>query len=469
MALINENFLLSSTKAKELYKFVKEVPIYDFHCHLSAQEIFENKNFQTITDLWLKHDHYKWRIMRIYGIDEKFITGEGSDFEKFEAFMEMLPKTIMNPMYHWCYLELARYFNHFESIQNVNIRALYHQLNEKLKQPDMTPRNLLRKSNVRALCTTDDPCNNLYYHQKLEEDDTFDIIVRPTFRPEFYLSLTNETFKSAIQRLENATGLNIKSLSKYVFALKQRIDYFYENGAKSSDHSFSEVILTGVSEESASTSFSKLENGGKITLRESRELAGYLLEQLAKYYKKYNWVMQLHLGPLRNNNTAQYRMIGADSGFDSLGNLLDARELNQLLDDLNQKNRLPNTIIYAHNSNDHQMIQSAAGNFSSKELKVTLGAAWWYNDTKEGIIQHLIDYSNIGLLSEFTGMLTDSRSLLSYSRHEYFRRILCQLIGSFVERGEIEDDLELLEKILKDICFNNAARLFKIENIEEVY
>ncbi|MCR1833740.1 glucuronate isomerase [Oceanobacillus caeni] len=469
MTLINEDFLLTTEKAKELYQSVKDIPIYDFHCHLSPKEIYEDKNYETITDLWLGHDHYKWRLMRAYGIDESLITGDGDSFEKFKAFINMLPKTIMNPMYHWCYLELARYFNHFEGVQHSDAGELYQKLNEKLQQPDMSPRNLLRKSNVRVVCTTDDPCDDLHYHQQLAADDSFDIEVRPTFRPDFYISLNQETVHKAIQKLEDATGASIDSLADYIKALESRVDYFQEHGAKSADQSFTEVVLTGLSEEEAAAYFSDLKNGKTLDNSKTRKLAGYLLTRLAKSYKKYGWVMQLHLGPLRNNNTLQYERIGADAGFDSLGNLLNAQELNQLFDHLNQNDCLTNTIIYPHNANDHQMVQSTAGNFTSKDVKVQLGAAWWYNDTKDGMIQHLIDYANIGLLSEFAGMLTDSRSLLSYSRHEYFRRILCQLIGSLVENGEIEDDPALLEGILKDICFNNAARLFQIENIKEIY
>lgn len=469
MTLINENFLLTTAKAKELYQSIKDIPIYDFHCHLSPKEIYEDKNYATITNLWLGHDHYKWRLMRAYNIDESLITGDGDSFKKFEAFIKMLPRAIMNPMYHWCYLELARYFDHYEGVQHSNAKELYQKLNEKLQQPDMSPRNLLKKSNVQVVCTTDDPCDNLYYHQQLAADKSFDIEVRPTFRPDFYISLKQETIETAIQKLQEAVGSEISSLSDYVKALENRVDYFNENGAKSADQSFAEVVLTGLSEEEAAAYFTDLQNGKKLNNQKTRELAGWLLTHLAKSYKKHGWVMQLHLGPLRNNNTVQYEKIGADAGFDSLGNSLNAEELNQLLDNLHQNNSLTNTIIYPHNANDHAMVQAAAGNFTSKDVKVQLGAAWWYNDTKDGMIQHLIDYANIGLLSEFAGMLTDSRSLLSYSRHEYFRRILCQLIGSLVEKGEIEDDPALLESILKDICFNNAARLFKVEHIKEVH
>ncbi|MFD1416166.1 glucuronate isomerase [Oceanobacillus jeddahense] len=469
MALITENFLLTTNKAKELYQSIKDIPIFDFHCHLSPKEIYEDKNFTTITDLWLGHDHYKWRLMRAFGIDEKLITGDGDNFEKFKAFIEMLPKAIMNPMYHWCYLELARYFDHFEGVQHSDPKELYQKLNEKLAQPDMSPRNLLRKSNVQVVCTTDDPCDDLRYHQELAKDKSFEIEVRPTFRPDFYISLKQENIETAIQKLHEATGLEINHLSDYIQALENRVDYFNEHGAKSADQSFSEVVLTGLSEEKAAAYFTDVKNGKALDNEKTQELAGYLLSQLAKSYKKYDWVMQLHLGPLRNNNTRQFEKIGTDAGFDSLGNLLNAEALNQLLDHLNQNDALTNTIIYPHNANDHQMVQATAGNFTSKDVKVQLGAAWWYNDTKDGMTQHLIDYANIGLLSEFAGMLTDSRSLVSYSRHEYFRRILCQLIGSLVEQSEIEDDPALLEGILKDICFNNAARLFKVENIKEVH
>jgi len=467
MTLINDDFLLTNQKSKQLYDSIKAIPIYDFHCHLSPKEIYENKNFETITQLWLGHDHYKWRLMRAYGIDESLITGHASDYDKFKAFVDMLPKTIMNPMYHWCYIELARYFDHYTAVQHTDTFELYTKLNEQLQQESHKPRNLLKKSNVKVICTTDDPCDDLTYHQRLAEDTSFDINIRPTFRPDYYINLNHETIHQAIQRLEEATNNEIHTLADYIAALEERVRYFHHHGARSADQSFSEVVLIGLEQEEVEDYFQQLKDGISLESTILRQISGYLLTTLAKSYKHYGWVMQLHLGPLRNNNSIQYHNIGKDAGFDSIGDPLSAKELNRFLDHLNNEHILTNTIIYPNNANDHLMVQATAGNFTSKEAKVQLGAAWWYNDTKDGMIQHLIDYANVGLLSQFVGMLTDSRSLLSYSRHEYFRRILCQLVGDLVERGEIEDDMELLTNLLKDICFHNAARLFRIENIKE--
>lgn len=468
MVLINNDFLLTNQKSKQLYDSIKEVPIYDFHCHLSPKEIYENKNFETITQLWLRHDHYKWRLMRVNGIDESLITGNANDFDKFKTFIEMLPKTIMNPMYHWCYIELARYFDHYKAVQHTETLQLYNDLNAQLQKESHKPRNLLKKSNVKVVCTTDDPCDDLVYHQRLAEDTSFDIELRPTFRPDYYINLNHDTIHQAIHRLEEATAADIHSFDDYIEALGERVRYFHQHGARSADQSFSEVVLIGIEKEDVQAYFQQLKDGASLDPYILRQLSGYLLTTLAKSYKHYGWVMQLHLGPLRNNNSIQHQAIGKDAGFDSIGDPLSARDLNLFLDHLNSHHVLPDTIIYPHNANDHLMVQATAGNFTSKEAKVQLGAAWWYNDTKDGMIQHLIDYANVGLLSEFVGMLTDSRSLLSYSRHEYFRRILCQLVGDLVEKGEIEDDMELLSDILKDICFNNATRLFRIENMKEV-
>ncbi|MFD2829972.1 glucuronate isomerase [Corticicoccus populi] len=467
MPLIHEDFLLTTEKAKTLYRHVKDLPVYDFHCHLSPKEIYEDMNFPNITDLWLRHDHYKWRLMRAYGIEESMITGDGCDYEKFEAFTKVIPKSMTNPMYHWCYLELARYFNHFEGVQHTSPEVLYNYLNKVLESEEMTPRNILKKSRVKVVCTTDDPCDDLYYHKELRKDPSFDIAVRPTFRPDAYITLNEMEIEGTVGRLEEAAGKTIDTLEDYIEALLLRAAYFNDNGARSADHSFGEVFHISLNDSEAAECFSRLRAGGTPDRHTLQGLTGYLFTALQKRYVEYGWVTQLHLGPLRNNNTGKFNSIGRDAGFDSLGNLLDADKLNELLDALDKNDALGDTIIYPHNANDHQMVLSAAGNFTSSERKVQIGAAWWYNDTKTGMIEHLIDYGNMSLLPEFIGMVTDSRSLLSYSRHEYFRRILCEYLGGCVERGEIEDDDVLLKEVLEDICFNNAEKLFKIIHQEK--
>ena len=468
MSLIKENFIVQSEKGQALYNIAKDIPIFDFHCHLDPKEIYENKPFNTITEVWLKHDHYKWRLMRAYGIDESYITGDKTDKEKFEAFISLLPKSIMNPIYHWCHLELARYFDINENLNKIDKDQLYNQLNESLQQPEFLPRKLIERSNVQIICTTDDPCDDLKYHQLLREDKSFDVKVLPTFRSDRYIALTKDNVEASINQLEIATETKINHVEEYINALNERIEYFHQNGARSSDQSFAKVLKVDVTKDQAEQYFEQIKHGEDLDEEDLSRLSGYILTEVSKTYKKYNWVVQFHLGPVRNNNTLLFEEVGPDAGFDSVGDMLSSSDLNRFLDHLNQNDALSDTIIYPNNANDHLMVQATAGNFTSDKVKVQLGAAWWFNDTKEGMEQHLVEYANVGLLSTFVGMLTDSRSLLSYTRHEYFRRILCEMIGKRVERGEIIDDDEILSEIIKDICFNNAVSLYNIEGIDTI-
>ena len=468
MTLINDNFLLNSKTAVKLYQKVKDLPSYDFHCHLDPKEIYENKNYDNITQLWLGGDHYKWRLMRAYGIEEAFITGSVDDFDKFQAFMHMLPYAIVNPMYHWCALELKRYFNEDTDLDKVNISKLYKSLNKKLAKPSHTPQNLIKQSNVKVVCTTDDPCDDLKYHKLLNEDSNVTFKVIPTFRPDSYVFLNHESINTKIDQLNQATDCDIQDLNTYIDALKARVHYFDRQGARSSDQSFEKTPLVTATVDTATEIYNALKRGEQVTETEQYELAGYILTEISKVYEELGWVVQFHLGPTRNNNSNMFKITGPDSGFDSVGEQLSAKKLNALLDHLEQNHALSDTIIYPNNGNDHLMVQATAGNFTNSNHKVQLGAAWWFNDTKEGMEQHLVEYANVGLLSKFVGMLTDSRSMISYTRHEYFRRILCNFLGDRIEKGEIQLSEETITQIVKDICYNNAVKLFKIEGVEEV-
>ncbi|MEB7673088.1 glucuronate isomerase [Staphylococcus equorum] len=468
MALINDNFLLNNKTAVKLYQKVKDLPIYDFHCHLDPKEIYENKNYENITQLWLAGDHYKWRLMRAYGIEEGLITGDADDFDKFEAFMNMLPYSIVNPMYHWCSLELKRYFNEEADLDKVNIKKLYKSLNRKLAKSSHTPQNLIKQSNVSVVCTTDDPCDDLEYHKLLNQDKKVTFKVIPTFRPDSYVFLSETTVKDKIKQLDQTIDGEIKDLNSYIEALKTRVHYFNRQGARSSDQSFEKAPLMYATTEEATAIYESMLKGEAVSETQQYELAGYILTEISKVYNELNWVVQFHLGPTRNNNSKMLEVAGTDSGFDSVGEQLSAKTLNAMLDHLEQHNALSDTIIYPNNGNDHLMVQATAGNFTNSEHKVQLGAAWWFNDTKEGMEQHLVDYANVGLLAKFVGMLTDSRSMISYTRHEYFRRILCNFLGEKIEKGEIVLSDATIEQMLKDICYNNAVNLFKIEGVKEV-
>lgn len=467
MKINKENFLLDNETSKKLYENNKDVPIFDFHCHLDPTEIYYNEPFENITQLWLKHDHYKWRLMRAFGVEERKITGNANDFEKFEAFVNALKYAFMNPIYHWCTLELNKYFNVNINYEEVNIRALYNELNAKLQSSELLPRSIIKSSNVKAICTTDDPADDLKYHKLLEEDDTFNVTVLPTFRPDAYIDFSSMNLEENIKRLESVTDINITTLEEYIRSLHERINYFKEHGCKASDHSFEKVPVASINEEEAAELFEKFKNGEEIGDENQSKLTSYTFKELSAKYKEFGFVTQLHLGPLRNNNTAMKDKIGRDAGFDSVGNSLNLNHFNEFLDYLKLNNVLSNMIIYPNNANDHLTIQAAAGNFTNDDYKIQLGAAWWYNDTKEGMERHLIDYANVGILGTFVGMLTDSRSLLSFTRHDYFRRILCNQLGVRMERGEITNNIVFVSSVIEDICFNNSIDLFGVKLEEE--
>lgn len=462
---MDEDFLLLNDTAVRLYHdYAKDMPIYDYHCHLNPKEIWENKQYNNITELWLYGDHYKWRAMRANGIEEKYITGDADDFEKFKKWASTVPYTIGNPLYHWTHLELQRYFGIYELLNEETAETIWNKANEMLKQEDFTPRGLIKKSNVKLVGTTDDPLDDLRYHEKIKTLDDFDTKVVPTFRPDKGLDINKDTFKDWVNRLEEIRGKEINSFEEYLDALEERINYFHERGCRLSDHSFEYVPYRQAHSEKLNEIFSKGRNQENISLEEEEAFKTAVMVFLGKQYAKLGWAMQLHIGAMRNNNTRMFRQLGPDTGFDSIHDHNIAYNLSRFLDALDVENALPRTILYTLNPKDNYVLAAMTGNFQGDGIpgKIQFGSAWWFNDQKDGMEEQMKVLANIGLLSRFIGMLTDSRSFLSYTRHEYFRRILCNIIGEWVENGEVPKDMDFLGKIVQDICFNNAKNYFQM-------
>jgi len=463
---MDENFLLSNDTAINLYNnYAKDMPIIDYHCHLNPKEIFENKKFKNITEAWLYGDHYKWRAMRSNGIDEKYITGNANDYEKFMAWARTMPMTIGNPLYHWTHLELQRYFGIYEVLNEKTAPAIWEKVNELLKGDGFGARDLITKSNVKALCTTDDPIDSLEYHIKLKADTKFGVKVLPALRPDKGLQINKETFIPWVDKLQAVSKVDIKNYDEFLIALESRIRFFNEVGCRISDHGIDSLIYMEASKEEVADIFAKALNGQTVSCHEESKYKTYTLQFLGKLYSELNWTMQLHLAALRNNNTRMLKQLGPDTGFDSINDEGMAYSVSRLLDSLDNQNSLAKTILYTLNPKDNYVLGTMLGNFQGTEVpgKIQFGAAWWFLDNKEGMIEQMKTLASTGLLSRFVGMLTDSRSFLSYTRHEYFRRILCNLIGEWVENGEVPEDMELLESIVKGICYNNAKEYFGID------
>lgn len=462
---MDENFLLSNDTAINLYhNYAKEMPIIDYHCHLNPKEIFENKRFKNITEAWLYGDHYKWRAMRANGIDEKYITGDAEDYEKFMAWAKTMPMTIGNPLYHWTHLELQRYFGIYEILNEKTAPAIWEKANKLLSGEGFGARDLISKSNVKALCTTDDPIDSLEYHLKLKEDKGFDVKVLPTLRPDKGLQINKDTFIPWVEKLAKVSEKNIQSYDEFLEALEARVRFFNEVGCRISDHGLDSITYMEASKEEVCDIFARALKGESFSKNEESQFRTHTLLFLGKLYSELGWTMQLHMGALRNNNTKMFRKLGADTGFDSINDEELAYSLSRLLDSLEVENSLPKTILYTLNPKDNYILGTTIGNFQGTEIpgKIQFGAAWWFLDNKEGMIEQIKTLANIGLLSRFVGMLTDSRSFLSYPRHEYFRRILCNLLGEWVENGEVPEDMELLGSIVQGICYNNAKEYFAI-------
>lgn len=460
---MDDNFLLTNETAAHLYNtYAKDMPIIDYHCHLNPQEVYENKQFKTLTNVWLDGDHYKWRLMRANGIEEEKITGSASDYEKFLAWAKTVPMTIGNPLYHWTHLELKRFFNIDEILNEQTAPFIWEKANEKLRSGKFGARDLITRSNVKVICTTDDPTDSLEYHMKLRDVQGFETQVLPSFRPDKGLEINQEGFKSWIAKLQNCSNRSIHTYDDLLKALESRARFFHSMGGRLSDHALNKMVYTKTSKEEVSEIFLKALKGEGVSTEEESKYKSYTLIFLGKLYNELGWAMQFHLHALRNNNTKMFHQLGPDTGYDSMYDGQVAEPLVQLLDQMDVQNSLPKTILYSLNPKDNYVLASIIGSFQGDGIpgKLQLGTAWWFNDQREGMLEQMKALSNVGLFSRFIGMLTDSRSFLSYTRHEYFRRLVCSLIGAWVEEGEVPNDQQLLEQIVKGICYENAKDYF---------
>jgi glucuronate isomerase len=462
-SFLDENFLLQTEPAKKLFHdFAKDMPIIDYHCHLPVRQIADDINFENLTQVWLYGDHYKWRAMRTNGIDESYITGNKSDFEKFEKWAETVPYTLRNPLYHWTHLELQRYFDVHELLSPASAKKIYDDCTIKLQTKEYSVKNLLRKMNVQVVCTTDDPTDSLEFHQKIK-DDGFEIKVLPAFRPDKSMNVDDVNgFNLYLKKLENVSGISITSYQSYLDALKQRHDFFAAMGCCVSDHGMECIYAEDYTDEEIIAAFNKIRNGRELTGEERVKFKSAMLHVFAIWDHEKNWVQQYHLGALRNNNIRLLESCGPDTGWDSIGDFQQAKTLTKFLGRLDSTNQLAKTILYNLNPADNELMATMTGNFNDGSIpgKIQFGSAWWFLDQKDGMTKQMNALSNMGLISRFVGMITDSRSFLSYPRHEYFRRLLCNLFGDEIESGELPNDLDWTGKIVKDICYYNAKAYF---------
>lgn len=461
---MDEDFMLKNETAKVLYHdYASKMNIIDYHCHLSPQMMLEDKQFKNITEIFLGGDHYKWRYMRSCGIDEEYITGSKSDKEKFIAFCGCLERAIGNPLYHWTHLELKRYFGIDETVSSKTAETIWNKANAVIENTKMSPSVLINSSRVDIICTTDDPVDALDMHRKIKEAGVIKARVLPTFRPDFALNIDKDTFCGYVKKLSDIAGIEISSFDEMVSVLYDRIEFFHENGCRISDHALDGAPYGDMTDEQINEIFVKAINGQNLTREEADGYKSRLLFKLAKKYHELDWTMQLHMGALRNNNARMFKKLGADTGFDSINDYSIAQNLSSLLNSMEAEDALPKTILYTLNPKDNYVLATMLGNFQSSEVpgKIQFGSGWWFNDQRDGMVEQMKALANLGALSTFVGMLTDSRSFLSYTRHEYFRRIMCNLIGEWVENGEFPCDYEVLGKIVQDISYNNAKNYFK--------
>jgi glucuronate isomerase len=461
---LDENFLLNSETAKYLYYEVAAgMPIIDYHCHLNPKQIADDIQFENITQLWLAGDHYKWRAMRANGVDEAFCTGNKTDLEKFDKWAETVPYTLRNPLYHWTHLELQRYFNVDEILNPASAKKIYDECNVKLSTLEFSVRSLLKKMNVQVICTTDDPVDSLEHHKKISDSD-FEIKVFPAFRPDKAMSVDNTgVFNNYVEKLEAASNIAISNYEDFLQALKDRHDFFSAAGCSVSDYGLEYVYAEDHTEQEIKNIFSNIRSGKNLNVEDKLKIRSALLFEFALWDHEKGWVQQFHLGAMRNNNSRMTQLLGPDTGWDSIGEYSQANSLAKFLNKLDSNNNLAKTIIYNLNPADNEIMATIIGNFNDGSIagKIQWGSAWWFLDQKDGMVKQLNTLSNMGLLSRFVGMITDSRSFMSYPRHEYFRRILCHLFGEEIENGELPNDLNWTAKIIKDICYFNAKNYFE--------
>ena len=460
---LDKDFLLKTSTAKRLFHdYAADMPIIDYHCHLSPKDIAEDRIFNNIAEVWLHGDHYKWRAMRTNGIHESYCTGDKTDLEKFEQWAATVPYTMRNPLYHWTHMELQRYFNVTEQLSPANAKAVYEHCNALLQTKEFSVRNLLRKMKVKLVCTTDDPVDSLEYHKAMQEEGA-DIKMVPAFRPDMAMNVGNtESFLQYVKKVEAAAGMQVHTFDDYLMALKNRHDFFAQMGCRVSDHGLEEIYADEYTSEEIIIIFERLLKGETLCLKCQRQFKSAMLVHFAEWDHEKGWVQQFHLGALRNNNTRMLNQLGPDTGWDSIGTFDQGKALSTFLNGLDTRNKLTKTILYNLNPADNEVLATMVGNFNDGSVagKIQFGSGWWFLDQKDGIIKQLNALSNMGLLSRFVGMLTDSRSFLSFPRHEYFRRILCDLIGTEVEEGELPNDIEWLGKMVQDICYNNNVNYF---------
>ena len=462
---MDKDFLLETETAKRLFHDVAaKQPIIDFHNHLEAEEILNDKKYNNLTEVWLGGDHYKWRAMRVNGVSEKLITGDGNPYDKFLAWADTIQNAYGNPLYHWTHLELQRYFGIYKPLSLKTADEIWEICNEKLNSQEYTARNLLKMQNVEVLCTTNDPIEDLHAHDQIKQSD-LTIKVLPTFRPEKIMGIDKSGFCDYVQKLEEVSGVSLNSIDDVMVALEKRLDSFIEKGCKVSDHSLEHHFYESVTKEQVDQIFKDALNGKELEEKQIAMYEGYLLSELGKMYSDKNIVMQIHIGAIRNNSIRMQKLIGDNTGFDSVHDFAMAKDLSGVLNRMDLENKVPKTILYNLNPKDAEVLTTMACNFAGNEDgikgKVQLGIAWWFNDHKMGMQQQMETVAHSGLLSTFLGMLTDSRSFLSFPRHEYFRRILCNMIGNWVENGECPDDMEYLTQMIKGICGDNAKRFFE--------
>lgn len=465
-SFMNDDFLLSTDMAQALYhNYAKDMPIFDYHCHLNPKDIAENKQFKDLAEIWLEGDHYKWRASRTAGVPENFITGEASNYEKYKRWAEVVPLCIGNPIYHWVHLELARPFGIKNTVFNPrSADDIWLYSNELLASPDFSTQGIMQQMNVVMVGTTDDPIDSLQYHKQIAEDENFNIEVTPTFRSDRVFKIERDDFCEYIEKLGQQASISIQSFAELQFALLHCLERFDQHGCKASDHGIEIVRFASIPPEKELDKILKDRLAGNhLSEVEIAQFTTAVLVWLGKQYHRLNWVMQYHIGAIRNNNSRMFRLLGADAGFDSIGDRPYAEALAALLNQMDKTDELPKTILYCLNPRDNEMIATMIGNFQGGGIagKVQFGSGWWFNDQKDGMERQLQQVSQLGLLSQFVGMLTDSRSFLSYTRHEYFRRILCEMLGKWVENGEVPNDMELLGNMVKNICFYNAKNYFK--------